>query len=285
MCVTIPETFGIRRIDVREKLVNLKAKNAGIVGVLSSRKLSEFNEKIRLFFVQKTAKSTCHNLQKIRFKRFGYASLYLLCFLSGNIYAIPEVQVKGSTSTSPGDSIEILERYIAIDNVCAWPNLTRISDGSLVATIFNQPSHGRKLGDVECWSSHDGKLWQKAGTPAIHDPHTNRMNVAAGLSTSGELIVLASGWEVSGDPEKEENVKLINVLRPWVSISKNNGRDWTVNKSGFPEAETGMTNFVPFGDILEAADGSLRVIGYAQSLDKAINKVSMFRSDDNGRSW
>jgi len=191
--------------------------------------------------------------------------------------------------TSPlipiGDSIEIIERYIAIDNVCAWPNLTKMPDGSLVATISNQPSHGRKLGDVECWSSLDGKFWQKAGTPAVHDPQTNRMNVAAGLSKSGELIVLASGWEVSGNPEIEENVKLIYVLRPWVSISKDHGKNWSVNKSGFPVAESGMTNFVPFGDILEAEDGSLRVIGYAQSLDKAINKVSMFRSDDNGRSW
>lgn len=34
------------------------------------------------------------------------------------------------------------ERYVAIDNVCAWPNLTLMPDGSVVATIFNRPYHG-----------------------------------------------------------------------------------------------------------------------------------------------
>ncbi len=37
--------------------------------------------------------------------------------------------------------MENLERYIAIDNKCAWPNLTLLSDGSIVATIFGEPCH------------------------------------------------------------------------------------------------------------------------------------------------
>lgn len=190
-----------------------------------------------------------------------------------------------SVPSPQGDSIVVLERYIAIDNVCAWPNLTYTPEGHIIATIFNQPSHGRKLGDVECWTTIDGNIWTKTGTPAPHDPMTNRMNVAAGLNNSNNLIVLASGWEVSGNPEKNENVVLEKVLRPWVSISSNKGQDWTIHKTGFPKAEDGMTDFVPYGDILKADDGSLRGIAYAQSLDRAINKVSMFRSDDDGKSW
>ena len=31
-----------------------------------------------------------------------------------------------------------VERYVAIGNVCAWPNLTQLRDGTIVATI----SHG-----------------------------------------------------------------------------------------------------------------------------------------------
>lgn len=184
-----------------------------------------------------------------------------------------------------GDSVVVLERFIAIDNVCAWPNLTSTPEGNIVATIFNQPSHGRQLGDVDCWTTTDGKLWTKTGTAAPHEPQTNRMNVAAGLTNSEELIVLASGWEVSGDPAKNEKVSLVKVLRPWVSISSNMGKDWAIHKTGFPKAEDNMTDFIPYGDILKADDGSLRVIAYAQSLDKTINKVSMFRSDDNGRTW
>ena len=42
------------------------------------------------------------------------------------------------------------ERYVAIDDVCAWPNLTKMPDGTIVATIFNRPCHGKWEGDVEC---------------------------------------------------------------------------------------------------------------------------------------
>lgn len=48
-----------------------------------------------------------------------------------------------------------MDRYIAIDNVCAWPNLTLMRDGSIVAAVFNQPCHGFWEGDVECWGSED----------------------------------------------------------------------------------------------------------------------------------
>ena len=60
-----------------------------------------------------------------------------------------------------------MEHYIAIDNVCAWPNLTRLPDGAIVANIFNQPCHGKWEGDVECWASEDGgRFWSLRGTPA-----------------------------------------------------------------------------------------------------------------------
>ena len=90
---------------------------------------------------------------------------------------------------------EQLERYIAIDNVCAWPNFTELEDGSLVATIFNKPHHGKGEGDVECWATTDGgHFWELRGTPTAHKPGTVRMNVAAGRAHDGSLIVLNSGW-------------------------------------------------------------------------------------------
>src|ERR1035438_6754289 len=93
-------------------------------------------------------------------------------------------------------SISNVKRFVAIDNVCAWPNLTLLQDGTIIATIFNQPSHGRMEGDIECWASADGEFWQKRGAAAVHDAAANRMNVAAGLARSGKLVVLASGWSL-----------------------------------------------------------------------------------------
>jgi Neuraminidase (sialidase) len=180
---------------------------------------------------------------------------------------------------------EVDERFMAIDNRCAWPNLTVLKDGSIVATIFNQPSHARQEGDVECWASSDGRFWELRGTPAVHDKDANRMNVAAGLANNGDLVVVASGWSLKPPATTGGARDLIAVLRAWVSRSSDGGRTWKVAKDAFPAAESSMTEFIPFGDILTDGDGSLRVLAYAQSLDKETNKVSMFRSEDDGRTW
>ena len=81
----------------------------------------------------------------------------------------------------------------AIQGVCAWPNLQRVSDGSLVALIFNQPCHGLWEGDLDCWASEDeGKTWHFRGRPAEHEPTTNRMNRSAGIANNGDIVVLWS---------------------------------------------------------------------------------------------
>src|SRR5215475_10947544 len=104
------------------------------------------------------------------------------------------VLLTGLIFSASSDAAEF-ERYVAVDNVCAWPNLTLLKDGTIIAAIFNHPSHGLAEGDVECWASADGgRLWKLRGVPAPHEPQTNRMNVAAGTANDGALVVLASGW-------------------------------------------------------------------------------------------
>lgn len=182
--------------------------------------------------------------------------------------------------------VEVIRRLVSIDNVCAWPNLSLLEDGSIHASIFNQPSHARREGSVEVWSTKDGGLfWEKSGIPAAHDKGTNRMNVAAGSNQNGELVVVASGWKLKAGESPEAPKDLVSVLRAWVAISADGGKKWKTFKNGFPAAEAGMTEFIPFGDVLPARDGSLRVLAYAQTLDNELNKVSMFRSDDQGKSW
>lgn len=182
--------------------------------------------------------------------------------------------------------VEVINRFISIDNVCAWPNLTTLPDGTRIATIFNHPSHARMEGEVACYAStDDGKFWNLQGKPTPNEPQTNRMNVAAGASKAGDMLVVASGWSLAPGEKPSDQMNLVAVLRAWVSRSKDGGKTWVLNKDGFPEAQDGMTNFIPFGDVMEAFDGSLRVLAYAQSLDKAVNKVSMFTSTDDGNSW
>ena len=97
-------------------------------------------------------------------------------------------------AVSPAALAQTYERYVAVDNMCAWPNLTILPNGDLAAAIFNRPSHGLHEGDVEVWASTDGgQLWKHRGTATTHDPGTNRMNVAVGLAHNSDLVVLASG--------------------------------------------------------------------------------------------
>ena len=52
---------------------------------------------------------------------------------------------------------------VAIEDVCAWPNLTILGDGEILATLFNKPAHGSVPGDTDCWISADGgRMWVEA---------------------------------------------------------------------------------------------------------------------------
>ena len=179
---------------------------------------------------------------------------------------------------------EVTERYVAIDNVCAWPNLTRLGDGTLVATIFNQPTHGGWEGDVECWASEDGgRRWELRGVPAAHEPGTNRMNVAAGLAADGSLVVIASGWSLRPEVGTYANPHDGEVLAPWVCRSADGARAWTREGSVEPPPGPGAA-FVPFGDIVPMGNGELGVCFYSQRTQDE-HLAYFYASGDDGRTW
>ncbi|MGB0579993.1 MAG: sialidase family protein [Limisphaerales bacterium] len=161
---------------------------------------------------------------------------------------------------------------VAITNVCAWPNLTLLPDGAIVATIHNQPSHLKLPSDVDCWASIDGgRSWTKRGTPARRDtPKTARGNVAAGLANNGDLLAIVSGWT---DPTAKNGRG--SVLVPLVSRSSDGGSNWIVETNAFTQIST------PFGDVLKSADGGLRVALYRGVKGGAV----VYRSSDDGYTW
>ncbi len=185
-----------------------------------------------------------------------------------------------------------IARYVAIDNVCAWPNLTVLPDGTITAIIFGKPSHGQMEGDVECWASTDGELWEKRGRPAPNEPQTNRMNVAAGLAKNGDLLVLCSGWtDVKQEIRPKQAGFRDDILRNWVCRSRDGGRTWTQHKE-FAAPDPGWTNYIPFGDILVGEGGALHVSCYGGEFTDPTKSTKTngyrswhFRSDDDGRTW
>jgi hypothetical protein len=180
------------------------------------------------------------------------------------------------------------ERFVAIDNVCAWPNLKLLPDGRIAAIIFNQPSHARTEGSVEAWLSADGgRLWTRAGTPAPHEPGTIRLNVAAGFAHDGALVVLAAGARVEQRTDR--------WLPVWASRSTDGGKTWTRSSNVAVPAETAGF-LIPFGDIQQLPDGRLAASFYTDFRSSAFggtphgkpgreNHAYVLFSKDGGRSW
>ncbi len=205
-----------------------------------------------------------------------------------SVWAIINFNELAAQEKVASDAVHI----VAIENVCAWPNLTLMPDGTIIAVIHNQPSHGGMEGELECWASSDGEKWTKRGNPAPHDPNTIRMNHAAGLAKNGDLLVLCSGWTNIKQPQRPKQNKFRDdILRAWVCRSSDGGRTWSQIKK-FPAREPGWTEHIPFGDIFIADDGSLRSSTYqGKFIDETKSTKTggwrslQIRSDDDGRTW
>jgi hypothetical protein len=179
----------------------------------------------------------------------------------------------------------IPRRLLAVDNVCAWPNVVRLKDGTFVAIVFNQPNHAHTEGDVDCWGSPDGRFWTRLSTVTQHAPQTVRMNHAAGLNADGDLVVLTNGWDKI-NPRRNPASRTIQTV---VSISRDGGKSW--EQAGFAmPAVAGLSWHVPFGDIQLAANGDLIAGTYAFTFAPTARghregNVYAARSRDGGRTW
>jgi hypothetical protein len=213
------------------------------------------------------------------------------------IHAVQSARAVEPESAANAQSLAL---SVAVKDVCAWPNLTPLADGSVVATIFNQPCHGLWEGSVECWATTDGgESWQLRGTPAPHESTTNRMNVAAGTNSKGELLVLASGWSHRPPPPPDGTPATghgppSTMLPIWVCRSADGGRTWShaesvelPTKSRLAAAGTLALSdrIIPFGDIIEIDGGKLGVCLYASHPETKKHASYFFTSADDGGSW
>lgn len=177
--------------------------------------------------------------------------------------------------------------WVAIQNVCAWPKMERLPDGTLVVVIFNQPTHGRWEGDLDCWhSSDEGRTWRFRARVAKHEPTFVRMNCAFGKARNGDLIALCGGWDRRLPAWQPSDLSRSKTIRPLISRSSDGGRTWKT--TGFipePEpTEMGKDNqYIPFGQIQQAADGSLCAAVYL--VREKRRQGILIRSTDDGQTW
>jgi hypothetical protein len=188
--------------------------------------------------------------------------------------------------------LKIIDRFVAIDNVCAWPNLTLLDDDTILAMIFSEPNHGRIDGDVQCFASTDaGKTFRYRSTPAKHTPGTNRMNFAAGLANNGDVIVLSAGWN-------HKPVRNFYPLPVILCRSSDKGRTWQVTSSFHKPRNIPV--LTPYGNIIKIPPDKLAVCTYWSWTDPNTDtgkkhwkdvhvlencKAYLMFSHDDGRTW
>jgi len=165
------------------------------------------------------------------------------------------------------------ELCVVATDACGWPNLTQLTNGNLLCTYFNAPSHGLMEGDLVCslWSKKT-KRWKKLSVVAKAPKGSNRMHLAVGQAHSGDLLCFSSGFVV-------EKGKFVRFAGQWLSRSANGGVSWEVDSS--PKVPQGIEGTIPFGRVIRLSDNRLAYASYrSQGMGKPSNTWVMQSSDD-----
>ncbi len=218
-----------------------------------------------------------------KYNKYLFENLYQFIFVIMFIFIIPN---KGIAQDNPGNVffdkypyvVKNVEHYIAVNNGANWPNLTLMPDGSIVAAVYNKPSHLLHAGEVDFYSStNGGRTWTFSGSPFKHKQGVARGNLAAGVSHDGALIAIISG--LTGKSLRETTLNS-DILR-----SYDNGKTWV--NSGKVPLYHGKYSLTFYGNIIALPEkGRLIVPAYSVLADKQNIHVSLlFLSEDDGRSW
>ena len=167
-----------------------------------------------------------------------------------------------------------MERFIAVDNVCAWPKLTLMKDGNLLLDVHNRPSHGSPDGSAECWRSEDdGKTWSFQGVSGVGSIENGPfIDKACGMAHNGDYLVI-----VENRLETDS----------YIFRSKDGGK--TFAEVGRVRCDGAQT--IPYGAIIRIGESTLAV-NYWICCDKskltnpdAVRESHILISRDDGASW
>ncbi len=189
----------------------------------------------------------------------------------------------------------INKRFIAIDNVCAWPQIRKNRDEAIFMTGFNKPCHGKIEGDVDCWVSYDkGEFFTYTGTPVLHNPATNRMNHCSGFAHNGDFLVIVSGYTnrpkdkiYEGDEYYTKIFSKSKTLVPVIARSTDEGKTF----SNSPLQFESNASIIPYGEIIKLDNNALMCSVYLVGTKETISFVKGDRqagvliSYDDGLTW
>ncbi len=175
-----------------------------------------------------------------------------------------------------------MDRYIAVDNVCGWPKLTRLDDGRINMNIHDKPSHGSFDGSAICYqSTDDGFSFQHCGISAQGGEEAGAfIDKACGVAHNGDYLVIV------------QNSKQATC---YVLRSSDGGATYTqtgVIDSGREQFSNHGSMPFPYGDILRLGENTLAFNywmntardwhkGYADG----VHEAHLCISHDDGKTW
>lgn len=192
--------------------------------------------------------------------------------------------------------MKINKRYVAVDNVCAWPQLRLSANGDIFMTGFNRPYHGVAEGDVDLWVSTDqGEFFEYVSTPVVHAPTENRMNHCSGFANNGDFLTIVSGYSnrpkeklYEGDEYLEKIFKKSRTLVPIIARSGDGGKTFT----NVPLQFENDASIIPYGDIVKVDETTLMcsvyLVGTKETksfFDTNNRKAGVLLSYDDGYTW
>lgn len=175
-----------------------------------------------------------------------------------------------------------MERYIVIDNVCGWPKLTLMDDGSINLDVHNKPFHGSADGSAECWKSVDGgKIFEFYG-----------------VSGKGSLEEGCYGDKVCGVAHNGDYIVIVqNCTRKETVVFRSKDGGKTFEETGLIESgRVNQSNHgampFPFGIIQRLSNKTL-VFHYWMNSEKdwdkgyadAVHESHIAISHDDGYTW
>lgn len=191
--------------------------------------------------------------------------------------------------------MKILERFIAVDNGCLWPQLRLDSEGKIFLTAFNSPCHGMTEGDVDCWVSVDGgKTFKYRGTTVVHESTTNRMNHVSGFAHNGDFLAIISGYTnrptiLYDKKTYYENYFIKSELTsPMTARSSDEGITYEVKPLDY---KFGKESIIPFGEVIKLDGKDLMTSVYllgtniCSEFSTCTRRAGVLISRDDGESW
>ena len=200
---------------------------------------------------------------------------------TADVKNFPVVDLSGEEKSG----IEIIDdSHMAINNMVAWQHLTLLPDGTILATVFNQPSHGRCEGDIDCWAStNGGKNWEFRSRVCEHDPGTNRQHQTTGLARNGDVVSVTTGW-TNPQPGARQGTSLHVPL--WVCRSGDGGHTWEVDKSAVTMPADIKTGMSPWRGIVRCSGDRLAASFYGDGDEpERYNTCYILFSEDDGITW